>query len=218
MFQRSTRTLFGISIAIAMRSGCAGDRAAGLGDGVLKIARENARKVRRRRRPFPGDRRQRSSDVDWGSGYDLVLLPRFSPPFRPGCLRVVVEACATGSFFASGRAHFAVEFVYPTRIGFLLHGRLCSHSSCYFRRRMATPIPWRKLTPWADEPGFRGIADTPTAAGAVSTLIEFPHLNSPRRFSFTSPREEVTGRDQKVGAIRPSRRSAGDLTNACYWW
>ena len=84
-------------------------------------------------------------------------------------------------------AERSLSNLYPTQIGFLPHGRLCSHSSCYFRRRMATPTPWRKSTPWADEPVSAGSQTLHCRRDRLLSSNSSSELA--RRLSFTSPRE-----------------------------
>jgi SAM-dependent methyltransferase len=74
---------------------------------VLAVARENAEAagVAARFQTLPGS----AFDVDWGTGYDLVLLPNFLHHFdRAGCERLLAKAHAA---LAPGGRVVIVEFV-----------------------------------------------------------------------------------------------------------
>ena len=74
---------------------------------VLEVARENARAagVERRFRTLPGS----AFDVDWGRGYDVVLLPNFLHHFDPPtCERLLRTARES---LDEGGALVTVEFV-----------------------------------------------------------------------------------------------------------
>ena len=89
----------------------------------------------RRRRPFPGNRRQRLLTSTTRTDMILILLPNFLHHFGPeactGLLKKVRRALAPG-----GRA-FAVDFVPKRDRVSPPHDRRCSRSSCCFRPHMA---------------------------------------------------------------------------------
>jgi hypothetical protein len=114
--------MFGIAIAQAVP-------AAGIvavdWQAVLHLAEENAGKagVAERFRTIPGS----AFDVDWGGGYDLVLLPNFLHHFDAAtCTALLVKARAS---LAPGGRVLAVEFVpnedrvsppFPASFAFLM--------------------------------------------------------------------------------------------------
>jgi SAM-dependent methyltransferase len=156
--------MFGISVALAAPAAqvTALDWA-----GVLEVARANAEKfgVADRFQEIAGS----AFDVDWGDGYDLILLPNFLHHFDPeactGLLEKVRRALAP-----DGRA-FAVDFVpnpdrvSPPRPAMFALVMLFStpHGDAYTSA---------ELDAMGQQAGFQGIVDTPLPP-APYTLVEF---------------------------------------------
>jgi SAM-dependent methyltransferase len=156
--------VFGISIALAAPAVqvTALDWA-----GVLDVARANAEKfgVADRFQEIAGS----AFDVDWGEGYDLILLPNFLHHFDP-------EACAEllkkvrRALAAGGRA-FAIDFVpnpdrvSPPRPAMFALVMLFStpHGDAY---------TLAEFDAMGQQAGFRGIISAPLPP-APYTLIEF---------------------------------------------
>jgi hypothetical protein len=156
--------LFGISIAVAAPDArvTALDWAS-----VLKVARENAEKfgVADRFREIAGS----AFDVDWESGYDLILIPNFLHHFDPDACASLLKR-ARQALSSKGRA-FAVEFVpNPDRVS------PARPAMFAFIMLFSTPhgdaYTLAEIDAMGRRAGFRGIADTPLPPGP-STLIEF---------------------------------------------
>jgi hypothetical protein len=156
--------MFGISVALA----APGARVTALDwASVLDVARANAEKfgVADRFREIAGS----AFDVDWGDGYDLILLPNFLHHFDPGVctslLAKVRRALAPG-----GRA-FAVEFV-PNA------DRISPPRPAMFALVMLFSTPngdaytSTELDAMGQQAGFRGIVGTPLPP-APQILVEF---------------------------------------------
>jgi SAM-dependent methyltransferase len=156
--------MFGISVALA----APGAQVTALDwAGVLEVARANAEKfgVADRFQEIAGS----AFDVDWGDGYDLILLPNFLHHFDPeactGLLKKVRRALAPG-----GRA-FAVDFVpnpdriSPPRPAMFALVMLFStpHGDAYTSA---------ELDAMGQQAGFQGIVGTPLPP-APYTLVEF---------------------------------------------
>jgi hypothetical protein len=156
--------MFGISIAlvapgaqiIALDWAC-----------VLQVARENAEKfgVADRFQEIAGS----AFDVNWGDGYDLILLPNFLHHFDPGACTELLKKVRR-ALAPSGRA-FAIDFVpnpdrvSPPRPAMFALVMLFStpHGDAYTSA---------ELDAMGQQAGFRGIIGTPLPP-APYTLIEF---------------------------------------------
>jgi precorrin-6B methylase 2 len=156
--------MFGISIALAAR----GARVIALDwAGVLEVARANAEKfgVAHRFQEMKGS----AFDVDWGDGYDLILLPNFLHHFdQETCTELLKKV--RRALAPRGRA-FAVEFVpNPDRVS--------PPQPAIFALVMLFSTPHgdaytlAELGEMGQQAGFRGIAGTPLPP-APSTLVEF---------------------------------------------
>jgi len=156
--------IFGISIALAVP----GAQVTALDwAGVLEVARANAGKfgVADRFHEIAGS----AFEMDWGQGYDLILLPNFLHHFDPdanvGLLAKVRRALAPG-----GRA-FAVDFVpnpdrvSPPRPAMFALTMLFStpHGDAY---------PAAELDEMGRRAGFRGIVCMPLPPSPY-TVVEF---------------------------------------------
>jgi 2-polyprenyl-3-methyl-5-hydroxy-6-metoxy-1,4-benzoquinol methylase len=156
--------MFGISIALAAR----GARVIALDwAGVLEVARANAEKfgVAHRFQEMKGS----AFDVDWGDGYDLILLPNFLHHFdQETCTELLKKV--RRALAPRGRA-FAVEFVPNS-------DRVSPPQPAIFALVMLFSTPHgdaytlAELGEMGQQAGFRGIAGTPLPP-APSTLVEF---------------------------------------------
>lgn len=156
--------LFGITVAQAVP---AAEVIAVDWDNVLTVARENAARlgVAKRHRTIAGS----AFDVDWGDGYDLILLPNFLHHFDAdacvGLLRKVRASLAPG-----GRV-LACEFVpNPDRVS------PPGPAMFSFVMLMTTPhgdaYTAAELDAMGRKAGFGGIA-TEALAPSPQTLVEF---------------------------------------------
>jgi precorrin-6B methylase 2 len=156
--------MFGISVALA----APGARVAALDwAGVLEVARANAEKfgVADRFQEIAGS----AFDVDWGDGYDLILLPNFLHHFDPGACTSLL-AKARRALAPGGRA-FAVEFVPDA-------DRISPPRPAMFALVMLFSTPngdaytSAELDAMSQQAGFRGIVATPLPP-SPQTLVEF---------------------------------------------
>jgi precorrin-6B methylase 2 len=156
--------MFGISVALAAPRAqvTALDWA-----GVLTVARANAEKfaVADRFQEIAGS----AFEVDWGDGYDLILLPNFLHHFDPDACTALLKK-ARAALAPGGRA-FAVEFVpnldrvsppWPAMFALVM----------LFSTPRGDAYTSAELDAMGQQAGFRGIVGTPLPPGP-STLVEF---------------------------------------------
>jgi SAM-dependent methyltransferase len=156
--------MFGISVALAAPSA---EVTAVDWVGVLEIARANAEKsgVAHRFHEIAGS----AFDVDWGDGYDLILLPNFLHHFDPEVCTALLKKVRRA--LAHGGRVFAIDFVpNPDRVS--------PPRPAMFALVMlfSTPHGDAYTAPEFDamgrQAGFSGIVSTPLPP-APYTLIEF---------------------------------------------
>ncbi|MGA7197395.1 class I SAM-dependent methyltransferase [Roseiarcus sp.] len=156
--------MYGVSVALA----APGARVTALDwAGVLEVARANAEKfgVADRFQEIAGS----AFDVDWGDGYDLILLPNFLHHFDPGaCASLLAKVRRV--LAPAGRA-FAVEFVpNPDRIS---PPRPAAFALVMlFSTPNGDAYTLAELDAMGRQAGFRGIVATPLPP-APQTLVEF---------------------------------------------
>jgi hypothetical protein len=134
---------------------------------VLSVARENAAAagIAKRYRTIAGS----AFDVDWGEGYDLVLLPNFLLHFDAAtCVRLLKKVRQS---LASNGKTVAVEFV-PNE------DRITPYVPATFAFRMLAFTPAgdaftaRELSAMARDAGFRD-ASVSSIADSPESLVRF---------------------------------------------
>lgn len=156
--------MYGVSVALA----APGARVTALDwAGVLEVARANAEKfgVAGRFQEIAGS----AFKVDWGDGYDLILLPNFLHHFDARACTLLL-AKARRALAPGGRA-FAVEFVpNPDRIS---PPRPAAFALVMlFSTPHGDAYTLAELDAMGQGAGFRGTVATPLPPGP-QTLVEF---------------------------------------------